>query len=79
MSEDPTTYQTINLAFGALSPSISAQLKAHGLAYDQAAVEAIEADAKAAIRLRVRGLLPDSQFDALARKLMTRINKAVRP
>lgn len=78
MSEDSPQYQSVDIAFGAMSPPISAQLDSNGFAYDRAEIEHIESDAKAAIRLRVRGLLTDSQFDIVAQRMMKRIKHAIR-
>jgi hypothetical protein len=63
----------VKLAFGAISPKISEQLKKQGFKYDKEEVSHFQKDADAIVRLRVRGLLPSAQVDKCFQKLINKV------
>ena len=68
---------TLEISFGALSPSIGEQLRSQGLTATKDDVTHWESDRKALTRLRVRGLLPDATAKQAERRLFKRILSGV--
>lgn len=67
----------LGVHFGALAEPIAEQLEEQGVVLPPEAVERIQQDADAIVRLRIRDLLPRTQADAAFRRLMKSIRKAI--
>lgn len=69
---------TFGIHFGALAPPLREQMKEQGVPIDDNAAEHLERDIDAVNRLRVRGLLPDSQAHKVHQKIMRKIEQQAR-
>lgn len=65
----------LRLSFGASSPSIESQLEVQGFSFRPDRINHYQQDADAITRLKIRGLLPESQFDKCYRRLIKKIGK----
>lgn len=64
----------IGISFGALSPKLSAQLRQQNFKFDKEKIKIYEMEIDALTRLRFgSGLLTDSMFDKLIKKLYNKI------
>ncbi len=73
--------ERFGLSLGALAPLICEQLREQGLRMDlePLARQCLQQDADELSRLRVRGILTESESDRARRRLMKEIAKHVRP
>lgn len=68
---------TLKLRFGAMPPFIREQLIEQGFTFENNEIEHFQKDADAITRLRVRGLIPDSQIDKMNKKLINKIASCI--
>jgi hypothetical protein len=68
---------TLKLRFGAMSPTIKQQLKEQGYKMDATDCVHFQKDAEAITRLRIRGMLNDSQCKSAHDKLFKNITKSL--
>lgn len=70
--------KTVDLTYGALTPPIGEQLTALGFAYRAVDVQNLQADADAATRLNVRGLISSSVAHTIRKKIHKKVVAVVR-
>lgn len=68
----------MELVFGAISPKIGQQLKKQKLLFDKDTVDHFDKDSDAICRLKIRGLLNDSQGKQANDKLFKKITVHVK-
>lgn len=69
---------TLNLRFGAMSPTIKQQLNEQGYKIDNTDCVHFQKDAEAITRLRIRGMLNDSQCKSATDKLFKKISQSLK-
>ncbi len=69
------TQKKLEIAFSAFAKPLSEQLE--GFDFDQKTVEHFQKDLSAINRVRIRGLIPDSQADKSYKKLFKVIEKHI--
>jgi hypothetical protein len=67
----------MKLGFGALVPKIAKQLKSQKIEFKAEEIDTYQKDADAAVRLKVRQLLSDSEANKVFRKIFKNIEKSV--
>lgn len=72
------TSSSLRLSFGAMTKKLWEQLDEQGFAMDTTHMEGFQRDLDALARCKVRGLLPESQVNRAASRLLDRIARCAR-